>query len=774
MLRKSQTYYSRGKGDFFKEMPSTGLKIAFGLTRISEFLEIEIYDDSLEKWLRKFRTLCGCQLLQCDCLGVDSRIVRSTVSSNGVFPSVSMDDLLSCYREVSEEFDRYKTEERMFESLELFVDHFLREGSVLAKFGFEDLYGKQILTEPHFHDIRHQYSSMFEDLVRLDKLVSEVDESGETNEPVKPVVLGRPSSSLPVHQDRPVEGRSRSDLRGAIAQRDATKVANVLSRASGVVDSRDLCYSIDHYDNTVFCVLLDHGAQVNGDAHKTPPMYDAAKAGNLRAVRLLLEHGAQVNADAPRASPSIRGLRIGVDPVYPNLYDKKPLTGAVIGGHLEIVKYLVEEHGAEIHPASARDTYPWLFADIKDPSLLSCAVTQGHREIFAYLLGAIDHQPQQDGGCPSSEYLIPYEERRWERLRNFQQPTLTHGFQFFSSPPSPSTSKSIDFQEHRKSHEIVVPEISNQTWDLLLSIGPSEKYLDVIGFLVTSGMDIGTIRGDSQLYRATSIGRLESVRDLLQGPRIVPTADVVLLIWRAAENGHLHVLDFLLDYDLNAYPTLLSLVTHLATKSATSSYNTRVCQTSTTFDTIPGGTTLFLTGAWPRGYCNSPDCPVKRLDTDLYPSLQTSYVRNAKSSGANTLGTLLPTGCPNCNVIEALDRYQAKLNDEGSCPAIAAIRDQERRTKAGIPARRLLDQVKKSRDELLNAGDVPDSSGHLKRFVGRIGTPKSIWKCGTRAFRDIIEGYMPSALPDVVSALQVADAMRLVVPPSNTVWSKEE
>lgn len=79
-----------------------------------------------------------------------------------------------------------------------------------------------------------------------------------------------------------------------------------------------------------------------------------------------------------------------------------------------------------------------------------------------------------------------------------------------------------------------------------------------------------------------------------------------------------------------------------------------------------------------------------------------------------------------------------------------------------------------SREKLLNVGARQYASAGLKAFVGQLGTSSSIWAGGTRAIRDISEGYMPSSLRHIVSALQVANAMRVAVPRSHLVCSKQE
>ncbi|KAL6833147.1 hypothetical protein J3E69DRAFT_323125 [Trichoderma sp. SZMC 28015] len=102
--------------------------------------------------------------------------------------------------------------------------------------------------------------------------------------------------------------------------------------------------------------------------------------------------------------------------------------------------------------------------------------------------------------------------------------------------------------------------------------------------------------------------------------------------------------------------------------------------------------------------------------------------------------------------------------------AIRRREAQERRTMT----HRLLAEVTRSCVHLLDANTMRDASDGVKAFVNQVGTSASVWKSGIRAIRDICEGYMPHSLSDIVSALQVANAMRSVVPPSRQGYSKKE
>lgn len=249
-----------------------------------------------------------------------------------------MDLLLPCYPDVREKFAHDKEDGCNFESLELFVRHFLREGSVFATFGFENLYERGILAELHFHDIQSRYHSLSEDLDLLDQAIDSLGEL-DVKEPSQPLM------SEPF----------RSELRAVIIQRDVEAVGKVLATVQGHVDAKSLCLAIHYYEPSIFRRLIQHGAQVDSSDPINVPLHRAARAGHLDAVQLLLSHGAREKGNSCVLTT--------------------PLTGAASAGHLEIVKYLVEEEGADINGNS-----------FKNP--LSRAVQHQHSNIVDYLLNA--------------------------------------------------------------------------------------------------------------------------------------------------------------------------------------------------------------------------------------------------------------------------------------------------------------------------------------------------------------------------------------------------
>lgn len=106
------------------------------------------------------------------------------------------------------------------------------------------------------------------------------------------------------------------------------------------------------------------------------------------------------------------------------------------------------------------------------------------------------------------------------------------------------------------------------------------------------------------------------------------------------------------------------------------------------------------------------------------------------------------------------------------CPVVATIQAQER----GAILRRLFAKIASSLKRLLHAGASQGASTRLVNLVHKAGTEtwQAIWRRGTRVIRNISEGCLPSSLPEIVSILQVANAMRSTVPASYLVCSRKE
>lgn len=113
-----------------------------------------------------------------------------------------------------------------------------------------------------------------------------------------------------------------------------------------------------------------------------------------------------------------------------------------------------------------------------------------------------------------------------------------------------------------------------------------------------------------------------------------------------------------------------------------------------------------------------------------------------------------------------------EVTDLEDCPVVAAIQAQERRTIL----RRLFANIASSLRCLLHAGASRGASTGLVNFAHKAGTETSraIWRRGTRVIRFIGAGCLPSSLPEIVSMLQVANAMRSAVLASDLVCSRKE
>lgn len=552
--------------------------------------------------------------------------------------SISMDLLLPCYPEVRDKFANEKRQGCSFDALELFVRHFLREGSVIATFGFENLYEKGILTELHFHDIQSRYRSLSEDLDLLDEAINELEEQDIMKS-------SRSTMSKPF----------RTELRAVIFQRDAGAVGKVLATDEGHVDAKTLCFAIRHYEPTVFRLLLEHGAQANGSDVLNVPLHRAAKAGHMDAVRLLLRHGANKEGNF--------------------CVSATPLTGAASAGHLEIVQYLVEKEGADINGNH-----------YKTP--LSRAVQHHHRHIVDYLLMA------------GAGVLKPNEAR-----------------------VDVSAADILDVCSPNL-HLTLHPTVSTY----LLSLAAKQGDLDSMKRLVNLGADVNPAKYESPLRLAARHGYLEAVRWL-----VTAGANVDPLNTRY-RNGLV-----VPGYSLLAEAAQYEQVT----------------------DFLSSAGATFLGGEGNLGVTGSFSCQHARqswLEHKWFTKRQHLIRIHAVDEDVSRFSMQ-----ERCHFKDEPD-----IND-GECPAVTALRAQERRNMA----RRLSAKVATSCEKLLDAGARADVSDSLREFVGKIGTTSSVFRGGTRAIRDISEGYMPSSLSAVVSALQVANAMRSAVRSSETVCSKK-
>lgn len=259
--------------------------------------------------------------------------------------------LLPYYLELKEKFNQDRIQGLNFKALNLFVLHFLRDRSIFAIFGLEDLYQAGTLTEVHFRDFDSwdwDYS-MSKDLDCLDEIVNELHECGELDDLDEPDEQDEEEPCHPValmHEDIQFE------LRWLIRRGDLEAVKRVLDMTPEIVDAWALCIAIETHKTDILCQLLEHGAQVDEDVLHHP-LCDAAKYGNKDIVQLLLSRGAD-----------IEGGNCG----------KTPLIHAARGGHFEIVQYLVEQ-GADVNAT-------W----VECP--LFYAIENGHTHIVEYLLAS--------------------------------------------------------------------------------------------------------------------------------------------------------------------------------------------------------------------------------------------------------------------------------------------------------------------------------------------------------------------------------------------------
>ncbi|KAL7929514.1 hypothetical protein V8C35DRAFT_315454 [Trichoderma chlorosporum] len=615
--------HSCGNGRFIQGAPSTDVDICFSLYKTQSFLDIRIHEVNLLHWLRAIPSL------------------RDDLGDDEFDASISMDLLLPCYPEMSAKFDQDKREGLSFDALDLFVHHFLREGSVFATFGLEHLHEKQTLTELHFHDIQNQDRSMSEDLDLLDEAIGEIDEQD----------VKKPSQSC-FFMNEPL----RSQLQAAIKGRDPIAVDKVLAMGLAFVDTKTLCLALRYYEWTVFDLLLKHAAQVGGDDVIAKLLYRAAKAGLMDAVQLLLTYDASKKGGDSCNSTT-------------------PLNGAASGGHLPIVQYLIEEKGANINGNEHQTP-------------LARAIKYHHTHIVDYLLRAGANMLQ-------NKYLMLL-----PQFLKAKQAELSAILERF------------------------IAGMCNGTRDRLLSRAVSEGNLEIVRCLVEAGVNVNP---DTR-HCASSEAFLKCNREH-SSPLAV-----------AASNGHLEIVRCLVAAGANVR-----------------------CHRDSSTERI-----------WGRRCARPRYSPLAAAAK----SNRTEVAQFLISIGATLLqgeGNIYKSGgsyllCRPMSVGESHRMIASKHSEAIDCPAVAAIQARQRKAMA----RRLLAKVANSCEKLLDAITMKNASAGLIAFVDQVGTSASVWRSGTRAIRDICGGYMPRRLSDIVSALQVANAMRLGVPRSRRLYSKKE
>lgn len=438
---------------------------------------------------------------------------------NGTTSSTSIDLLLPYYHEVREKFNKDRFEGLSFNALELFVLHFLRDRSIFAIFGLDELYQAGTLTETHFRDLDSWDWSISKDLDGLDNIVDELEKHGELND--LEGLSGPDGPDGPDELDELVDEDQEepwcpvictedllSDLLASVRRCDEEAVDRVLRKlpnVSGIVNPEILCTAITCYNPTIFKLLLGHSARVNRNSRQAP-LCTAAKHGNLDAVKLLLAHGA--------------------DPERPRYWsrDWKPLALAAYQGHFEIVRCLVEKARANNHgPSLSRPLW--------------CAIANEHSQIVDYLLAS--GADIFSGSLPrfsSHEYI--YNWSLWIR--------------------------DTDYRDNFKN---LIPNCCVRTRYMLLSKAAADGDLNLVKYMVSFGVDVNSGTKESPLYHATKNRRSSVVRFLLGHATNIQPADVSDLLSCAADNGDLDIIYLLLGCGPQLYPTLLSKLLSVATGS---------------------------------------------------------------------------------------------------------------------------------------------------------------------------------------------------------------
>ncbi|KAJ4860213.1 ankyrin repeats (3 copies) domain-containing protein [Trichoderma breve] len=685
--------HSCGNGRFIQGDPSADLEICFSLHKNKNSLIVHIHDDNLLQWLRAISSL------------------RGSLRNNSPGPFISMDRLLPRYPEMSAKFNQDRREGHSFDALDLFVRHFLREGS----------------TKP----------------------------SAKLTSPISRGQFSPTSSGM---------SPPRSQLQAAIEERDPVAVDKVLATYLAFVDTKTLYLAMHYYEETVFRLLLKHGAQVGGDDIFAKLLYSAAKAGLMDAVQLLLAYDANKEGGDSCISTTA-------------------LNGAASGGHLEIIQYLVEEKGANINGN-----------EYMCP--LARAIKYRHKHIIDYLLDA-------GANVLSDKYLVLL-----PRLVRTKQIGLDEILGRFRTG------------------------MNDDARDRLFLTAVSRGRLDIVRYLVAAGANVNPDTRHCSLLSWSYPRRAVFVRQngLVRFGRSIEEAKNFPLCGRehspplavAASNGYLEIVRCLVEAgaDVNPYthhrgdsiakdsrcirphysPLAaavseghLDIVRYLVAAGANVNPDTRHCRAAEGSSICHREHSSPLAVAASKGYLEIVRCLVEAgayvnpynstmkyaICTRPRYSPLAAAIKSNKSEVAqflSSIGAALSKNEGKGSVLDdSDDLYPSILSGKPRDTfkrreAIAGIRARDRRTMA----RKLLAKVAKSCKKLLDASATQDASAGVIAYVDQLGTSASIWERGTRAIREIYEGYKPRSLSDIVSALQVANAMRAVVKTSGLGYSKKE
>ena len=650
--------------------------------------------------------------------------------------------------------------------LGLFIREFLTERAIFDSFGLEFLREQGILSVTQWKDI--QSRSIQDDLDDLDESFNL--SPGSENE----------TSNEAFEGEHLLDPETQSRLSSAIWRGDVAAIETLLSQKTGLADPDTLICVLMSDDLAIFRSFLIHGAIADGDSpdHFNGPLYTAAergcfrrfrrsgplfavaKCGLLKAVETLLQHGLNVEGNAETYSgpwgPILSPLHAAASCGYPEIVEYLHKHGASIGqaqhncplmeaarnGHLTVVQYLLR------HRASNDGR-------LLD-QLLTEAAKNGHLTVVQYL--------HEQGASFRSEYLYGHGHPLSYAAENGHLAVVQYLIERDADIHDDSSNYSLNIAAKNghlavvqclHKHGANINGIKYSLRDSPLATAVTYGHLAVVEYLLEHNANIKdqfsplyfTLFGKPNAYCLLTIaaqnGYLPIIRCLLdRGADVDGDNQGSAPISEAARHGHLDVVEFLLKHGASdKHGLFLQMVKARHRRN-------RALQ-SLCGDESERAVLRIIEAIREERYLTenlAAHQPPPKLE------IVRDLILLARLAIANALPSRLPYPLPKTPASPILVPSPVP-----SCPLVAEIQARERQ--------RILRQRRTALSEihqrLIDQSSSSAASEAFAAFGEASNSYEDVRKEGVGVMRKLINGHLPHGLHEVVSCLQVADAMRL-------------